>query len=326
MQRATASIGIDLGGTNTKIGLLVGDALHHVSSFPTHSHRPREDVLEDVLEAVARVRTAAERDELGVTSIGVGVPATLDQSKSCTLVMPNFAGGWFGFALSEYLERETGVRTSLINDARAFALAESTFGEGQSYQDVFGIVVGTGVGGGLVLSGRLHFGKGGLAGEIGHHIVEPRGARCGCGSVGCLETVASAPALVASVTRPYLHGRSPVLFALTGGDLNAVSAENVAHAARAGDPSCQEAFAHVGFYLGIVTANIVTLLAPQCTVFGGGLSGASDLLFPVIRKTWQQHLKVAGDCLPDLKVAKLEQPGVVGAALYAAQRKGEVNA
>lgn len=314
----TASIGIDLGGTNTKVGLLWGGTLHHVRSFPTLSFRPREDVLQDIVEEVQSLRAEAECEDVSITSLGIGVPATLDLDKGRTLVMPNFAEGWSNFCVVDYLEVQTGLKTALINDARAFVLAESTLGAGQGYQDMFGIVLGTGVGGGVVLNGRVHFGNGALAGEIGHHIVEPYGLTCGCGSVGCLETVASAPALVARVVRSYLHGRSPVLYSLTEGDLNAVSAETIAQAAREGDTSCLEAFARVAVYLGIATANVTTLLSPQCIVLGGGLSGASDLLFPVIKKTWQKHLRVVGSCLPKLEVARLEQPGVIGAALHAA--------
>lgn len=317
MSKATAIIGIDLGGTTTKTGLLVADTLTHVRTFVTKSYRPRDDILKNLTHAVKGLQAAAESDGLKVIALGVGVPATVDLSEGQTLIMPNFAQGWFGFGLVDYLRRATGLPAALINDARAFVLAESALGAGRGYSDVFGMILGTGVGGGVVLGGKVHFGQGALAGEIGHHIVEPHGARCGCGSVGCLETVASAPALVASVTRAYLHGRSPVLFERTNGDLNAISAAHIAQAARDHDAACVEALERVGTYLGIATANVMTLLAPQCLVIGGGLAGAHDLLFPVIEQVWRRHLQVVGDHTPVLEVATLEQPGVVGAALYA---------
>ena len=250
-------------------------------------------------------------------ALGVGVPATLDLAKGQTLIMPNFAAGWFGFGLVDRLQAATGLPSFLVNDARAFVLAESVLGAARDYRDVFGVVLGTGVGGGVVLGKALHLGEGALAGEIGHHIVDPFGVRCGCGSTGCLETVASATALVASVTRAYLQGRSPVLFELTGGELGAVDAAEIARAARLGDEACLEALHRVGFYLGVATANVTTLFAPQCIVVGGGLAGASDILFPVITATWQKHLRVVGRHQPELKVAELEHGGVVGAALYA---------
>ncbi len=311
------SIGVDLGGTNTKLGLLVAGTLKHVHSFPTRSFRPRDDVVADVARAVETLKEKARAEGVTVSSLGVGVPATLNAAKGQTLVMPNFSEGWFGFGLVDCLQERAGLPTSLVNDARAFVLAETTLGAGRGYRDVFGMILGTGVGGGVVVDRHLYLGSGSLAGEVGHHVVEPHGLRCGCGSVGCLETVASAPALVASVARAYLHGRSPILFELTGGKLDAVDAAGIAQAARQGDAACLEALEHAGFYLGIATANVMTLLAPQCIVVGGGLAGASDLLFPVIEKTWRKHLRVVGEHRPELKVAELEHPGVVGAALYA---------
>jgi len=316
-----ASIGIDLGGTNTKAGLLVEDVLVCTETFATQSYRPRDEVLRDLVAAAERLHKKAQAEGVKVGTLGIGVPATTDLEKGRTLNMPNFAEGWSGFGIVDYLAQETGLTTALINDARAFVLAESTLGVGRDHQDIFGMILGTGVGGGAVISGRVHFGKGALAGEIGHHIVDPHGVRCGCGSVGCLETVASAPALVASVSRAYLHGRTPLLHELTGGDLNAVGAANITQAAREGDAACSEAVERVGTYLGIATANVMTLLAPQCIVIGGGLAGASDLLFPVIRETWQKHLQVVGDYKPELNVAELEHPGIIGAALYARRKE-----
>lgn len=311
------SIGIDLGGTNTRLGLLVDAELHHSYGFPTRSFRGRDSILQDLVNAVLTMKDQAASDGLKLQCLGIGVPATIDMQKGQTFIMPNFAEGWYGFGLTDYLTQATGLTTYLINDARAFVLAEATLGAGQAFDDVFGIILGTGVGGGMVLAGALRFGYGALAGEIGHHIVEPFGVSCGCGSTGCLETVASAPALVASVTRAYLHGRSPVLLELTKGELTAVDAKTISEAARQGDSACLEALRRVGHYLGIATANVMTLIAPQCIVVGGGLAAASDLLFPAIQATWDKHLQVVGAYQPRLKLATLEQAGVTGAALHA---------
>ena len=322
MNNPPASIGIDLGGTNTKVGMLIGDALQHTRSFPTQSFRPRDKVLEDIVGAVASLQKEARDNNITVAALGIGVPATINVAKGQTLIMPNFAKGWFGFSVVDYLQEKTELATSLINDARAFVLAETKLGVAKDYDDVFGIILGTGVGGGVVINKTLHIGNGALAGEIGHHIVDPQGVRCGCGSVGCLETVASAPALVASVTRPFLHGRCPILFELTEGDLSAISAATITQAARQGDTACKEALERVGFFLGLATANAMTLLAPECIVVGGGLAGASDLLFPTIQETWQRYLQVVGELKPELLRASLEQPGVLGAALYAREGRG----
>ena len=328
MTEQGASLGIDLGGTNTKVGLLLGSNLLYPHSFPTLSYRPPEEVLLNIVQAVKDVTSKAKEQGLKVQTLGVGVPATIDIARGQTLIMPNFAEGWYSLSLVDYLKKKTGLATALVNDARAFVIAESTLGAAQAYEDVFGLILGTGVGGGVVLRGQVHTGRGALAGEIGHHIVDPFGLKCGCGSTGCLETVASAPALVASVMRAYLHGRSPVLLELTKEKREAIDAVTIAEAAREGDAACLDALNRVGFYLGIATANVMTLVAPECIVVGGGLVGASDLLFPAIKKTWQTHLQVVGNHQPELKRATLEHAGVVGAALFAqnaisSQKSGE---
>lgn len=311
-------IGVDLGGTSVEVGLLTADGtLHGVERFDTRSYRPRDAVVADLIRAVRAAAAAASERGQAVAALGVGVPATLDAEGARTLVVPNFAEGWSGFPLADALAEGAGLPTALINDARAFVLAESRLGAGRGCRHVFGIILGTGIGGGAVLDGRLHLGYGGLAGELGHHIVDPHGPRCGCGSRGCLETLASAPALVAAVARPFLHGRTPRLFELAGGRLDGVSAKRVVEAARGGDGECVEAVRRVGELLGVATANVVTLLAPERIVVGGGLAGAADLLFPVIRESWERHARVAGEWLPSLVTAELDHPGVVGAALWA---------
>lgn len=317
MSTAAVTIGVDIGGTSIKLGVLQGDKLVLETGFPTRSFRARDEVVADILKGISELRTRAKDQQLEVTAIGIGVPATIDRQLGQTLIMPNFAEGWYGFNIVEAISHATGLPGYLINDARAFVYAESQLGAGESYQDIFGIILGTGVGGGAVIGRHIHFGQAGLAGEIGHHIVEPHGLRCGCGSIGCLETVASAPALVAAVTRPYLHGRAPVLHKLTQGDLNAISAARISEAALMGDSTCQEALARIGRYLGIATANVITTLSPECIVVGGGLAGAHELLFPAIAETWRRHACVAGEALPEIRLAALAQPGVIGAALYA---------
>ena len=245
-------IGVDVGGTNVKLALLTHEGeTRYMRGFETRSYRPVDAVMADLAAAVRGLAARAASDGVTVHALGLALPATLELKKRQTLVMPNFAGGWYAFPVADALEGATGLPVSLVNDARAFVLAESRLGAGRGVADLFGVVLGTGVGGGVVLGGRLHLGAGGLAGEFGHHVVEPRGLRCGCGGRGCLETVASAPALVASVTRPFLHGRSPLLHDLVGGDLNAVTAQTVSEAARLGDEACLDALERVGGGAGI---------------------------------------------------------------------------
>jgi glucokinase len=309
-------IGIDVGGTNTKLGLLSADnTLLLAKTFETLSFRPRDEIISEIVKHVKAIQNEAS---LEVKGLGIGVPATIEVEKAATLIMPNFASGWFGFPIAKALQEQTGLPSFVVNDARSFVLAESLLGAGRGFRHVFGVILGTGVGGGFVLDGRLQLGKG-WAGEFGHFIIDPNGSVCGCGSVGCLETVASASALVASTVRPFLHGRTPILHELVRGDLNTISAQFIAEAARKGDEGCKECFDKLSYFLGTALSTIASLIAPERIIIGGGLSKAMDLLSPGIQRALEHHARVVPE-LPSVVTAELREPGVIGAALYARER------
>jgi glucokinase len=313
------TIGVDVGGTNIKLGLLTDqNDLLFASQLETRSFRPPSDIIADLVQRVKLLHQQALDQSLTVAGLGIGVPATLDVERGATLIMPNFASGWLNFELAKTVTEQTALPSFVVNDARSFVLAESLMGAGRGFKHVFGVVLGTGVGGGFVLDGKLQLGKG-WAGEFGHFIIDPNGVHCGCGSVGCLETLASASALVASVTRSYLHGRTPMLHQQTNGDLNKVSAQLIAEAARQGDEGCQEAINSLAHTLGVALCTVTTLLAPERIIIGGGFSKATDLLLPGIHAAFEKHAKVI-PVLPSITVAELENPGVIGAALYARSR------
>jgi glucokinase len=317
-----AIIGVDVGGTNIKLAVLSPrDEVLFSRQFETRSFRNRDDIVADIVQHVGFINQEAQQQNLTVNALGIGVPATLDVEKGATLVMPNFADGWFDFEIARALTEQTSIPSFVVNDARSFVLAESLLGAGRGCKHVFGVTLGTGVGGGFVLDGKLQLGKG-WAGEFGHFIVAPNGVRCGCGSVGCLETLASASALVASVTRPYLHGRTPILHEQTKGDLNKVSAQRIAEAARQSDEGCQEAVNALAYTLGVALCTVTTMLAPERIIIGGGFSKATDLLLPGIHAAFEKHAKVI-PTLPTIVQAELKEPGVIGAALYAREKSSQ---
>jgi glucokinase len=285
-------IGIDVGGTNIKLGLLSAqNEVIFIRTFETRSFRSTDDIISDIVRHVKAIQNETSAQLLTVNGLGVGVPATIDVEKGATLIMPNFAEGWFGFQIAKVLQEQTGLASFVVNDARSFVLAESLLGAGRGFKHIFGVILGTGVGGGFVLDGKLQLGKG-------------------------LETVASASALMASTVRSFLHGRTPVLHELANGDLNAVSAQLITQAARQGDEGCLEALAKLSYTLGTALATVTTLLAPERIIICGGLSKATDLLLPGIHKAFANHAKVVPEP-PTIAVAELENPGVIGAALYA---------
>jgi glucokinase len=268
------------------------------------------------------VRTLAAEDGRTAIGLGVGVPATLSRDGRIE-VLPNFAPGWRGIDVAAVLAEATGLPTVVLNDARAFTLAEARLGAAAGVRSAFGVTLGTGVGGGLVIDGRVHEGASGNAGEFGHHVVDPHGPRCGCGSHGCIETYASAPALVAAVMRAFVQGAAPALARLAGDRLDAVTPALIARAGAAGDEVCREALARVALVLGVGLANVTTLVSPERIVVGGGMAGLGDALLDPLRGHLAAYAPTAGDRLPAVVLAALgDRAGALGAALHAADHLG----
>lgn len=253
----TLSIGIDLGGTNTKAVVLQGDDVIHRQK--TATVRGRADDTIAALAAVAAELTGRFPDP-GAT-VGVTVPGHCDGDGNA-LVIPNLPGDWPGVAVRTPIEAACGRPVVLINDARAFGLAEATIGAGRGSATMVGVVLGTGIGGVVVIGGRLHPGAAGQAGEIGHQVLVADGPACGCGNHGCLESLA----------------RADVIAAAAG----VAGMQDVVTAAANRDPVALQALADAGRWIGHGLANVVTVLQPDMVVVGGGLSQAGqDLMGPL---------------------------------------------
>jgi glucokinase len=171
-------------------------------------------------------------------------------------------------------------------------LGEFTYGRGMTVNTMVFLTVGTGIGGGVVIDRKLRLGPLGAAGELGHQTIQSDGLRCGCGNRGCLETLASGPALVGEGVRLLLSGLAPVLYELTGGNVAAVTPKEMGDAARAGDANVSEAIARAAGYLGIGVANAVTALHPDMVVLGGSVSALGDLLLDPIRAVVRERVRM----------------------------------
>lgn len=283
-------VGLDLGGTNIKRVVLEGDRIVERDTEATSSERGVDAVL-DRLAALARETEPVE-------SVGVALPGLFDGAGRA-LLLPNLHGDWAGRPISEPLANALGRPVHLINDGHAFALAEARIGAARGANDVLCVVCGTGIGGGLVIGGRLHLGLEDRAGEVGHHTVIPDGRACACGNRGCLETVAGARAIARAAGQP--------------------SFGDVVAAARSGDDLALDALRRAAAYLGIAIANLTIFIAPERIVVGGGVAEAGELLFEPLRAEVERR---AGQVAP---LASIEivpatlgpDAGAVGAALAA---------
>jgi glucokinase len=290
-------VGLDLGGTNVKCAV-VDDALRVLAtdSCPTAADRGPDAVLERVA-ALGRSTVAPLGD---AATAGLALPGHFDAESGTGVLLPNLRGDWRGRAIAGPVGDQLGVAVTLVNDVRALTLAELRLGAGRGASDLVCIALGTGVGGGVVIGGRLHLGLG-HAGEIGHTTVDPDGPLCGCGNRGCLDRMASAESIAAAA------GRATV--------------QEAADAARAGDATAVAAFARAGEYVGRVLAGAIVLLWPERVVVGGGVADAGELLLGPVRAEIRRRAAVAPVDRIAVVAAELgPHAGAVGAALSAAER------
>jgi glucokinase len=294
-------LGLDLGGTNIKAAVVAVDPSGSVDVLgceqrPADAGHGPPTVLANLAaageEAIARWGP--------VSGAAVGVPGLFHDDTGTIEFLPNLPGAWQGRPMTEPLAAALGVPVSIINDARAFTLAESRVGAAAGYPTVAALVIGTGIGGGIVVGGSLHFGRMGRAGELSHQVIVPDGPPCGCGNRGCLEALASASAIArrAGTSTP---------------------GEAFAAAAR-GDGRAALAIAEVADYLGRAIANIVTMLVPERIVIGGGVAEAGEALLGPVREATARHCVLVPPEWYDIVPAKLgPRAGAIGAALWAAE-------
>jgi glucokinase len=318
-------LGIDIGGTFTKLALLDRDrGLLGETRVRTEAERGSESLVERV--AAAAQELASGSGDLALAqagAVGVGVAGLVEEASGLLLASPNLPG-WEGFAAAGAMQRALAVEEVVVeNDANACALAEATYGAGRGCDPIALLNLGTGVGGGLVEGGRIVHGKRGFAGELGHMaIVVDGGPYCACAARGCVESflraeavVALAHDLAASSTEP----ASPALAqALASGE---ATARAVGEAAVEGDPVALAVFSELGRHLGVAIANLISALNPEAVIVGGGVAQAGETLIGVARKTAMARvMPPLADATAILPAALGDRGGMLGAALLALAR------
>ena len=311
-------VGVDLGGTMIK--LAVGDAEGRIvaeHSTPTKSHEGPEGVLERIAQGAREVADKAGVEPAG---LGIGLPGTVDTPRGRSVYLSNMTGHWPDVPVGDILREKLGYPVYILNDARVATLAELDYGAGRSRTNptmVF-LGLGTGVGGGVVIDGRLRLGAIGSAGELGHMIADPHGRPCGCGGHGCLETIVSGPALSGEAVRLMLAGQAPHLHEITDGHPSQVTPKTMGEAARAGDEKVRQSIADAGHYLGAAIASLVATLYPDLIVIGGGVAGLGDLIFEPVRNAVHEYVHMFDLDFLSIEPAELgSSAGVLGAVALA---------
>jgi glucokinase len=209
--------------------------------------------------------------------------------------------------------------TALLNDVRSITNGEWRFGAGRGVDTVAVFAIGTGIGGGLVINGRLHLGIGGTGGELGHITIDFNGPRCGCGKYGCLEAFASGPAIAAMGLKAVVQGLTTRIADLCEYDLNRITPKLIAQAAEAGDEIALDIYEKAGFYLGVTAANVCVAVGPRRIIIAGGVSRAGDLLLNPMRRTLRERVSVMPIDQVEVVQSQLgDNAGVIGVADWAA--------
>jgi glucokinase len=308
------TIGIDLGGTNIKGGVCdPQSALVHKSSIDTEADRGSEHVFGRIVALVNQLVADAKISKADVRAVGVGAPGPMSHQKGIIYAAPNLPG-WENFPLRSRLAEAVGLPATLENDANAAAYGEFVAGAGKDVSSLVMLTLGTGIGGGVVLDGKLWRGAFDNAGEIGHTIVVADGRRCPCGQCGCLERYSSASAIAERLVEAVRGGAESLLKERVAAG-EAIDAGAVAAAASAGDALASRMWDEACLYLGLASVNLQHLLNPERIVLSGGLINAGDqLLIPVRQHFERLTWKIAPDH-PQIVLATLGgDAGVVGAA------------
>jgi glucokinase len=322
------AFGVDIGGTKV-LGVALGTSERVVAEARVATPTRQADadggadavaVGQAVAAVVHELDAAVGSDDGAPPAIGVGAPGMLDRAGRLVFApnLPQAHGvDWHSLIGTEL----AGRRILIENDANFAALAEHRLGAAQGYAHVLMVTLGTGIGGGLIVDGRLQVGGHGFAGEIGHLVVDPAGPPCPCGRRGCWERYASGGGLGVLAREAALAGRLPGVVRLAGGDAESVRGEDVSAAALAGDADARRVVEEVGWWVGFGLANLVCVLDPECVVLGGGLISAGDLLLDAARASFAELVE-GGRARPETVIVTAafgDRAGAVGAALAARQ-------
>ena len=306
-------IGIDVGGTNVKIALVndKGEILYS-NSVPTRAEMGYEYTVNNIKQAIKDLIEATNIHE--IEGIGFDFPGQIDYKNGIVRLAPNIPG-WVNIPIARIIENEFKIPTRIDNDVHCAALGELNFGAGKDCENFICMTIGTGIGSGIVINGKLVRGAANAAGELGHIKLQMHeGTLCGCGDTGCLEAFASGPSIVKMAKEYLLGGKSTKYQEMANG--GEITPYIVAQAAQEGDPVAQRIFTKMGEYIGFGLSSVVNLLNPERIIIGGGVADAGDILLDPIKETIKKRaMKVAGSSV-EIVPAKLgNTAGVIGASL-----------
>jgi glucokinase len=318
-----AVVGVDMGGTKILAGVVneAGEIMG-LAKRPTKPADGPDRVIERIVKTIEDAVDNAGLDLADIKAVASGTPGPLDPDTGIVISAPNL--GWENVPLAKELNRALKVPVWIENDVNIGTLGEAALGAGKGVQDLVGIFVGTGIGGGIILNGKLHQGWRKTAGEVGHMILLPEGPACGCGRRGCAEALASRTAIERDIWAGIENGRESVVPEIMKRDgKTRLTSGILAEALRRRDPLVSEVMGRAQFYLGLLVASIVNFIDPEMIILGGGVAEAlgEDFIVPIRRVAYQYFMNQRDARSVRIVTARLgDNAGVLGASVYARQR------
>jgi len=320
-KREPLVLAIDMGGTKI-ITALVSDKGEIVARnyCLTMANKGTESVINRILSTVDSFLNLRNVSVRQLSAISIAAAGVIDMEKGIITKSPNLPG-WIDIPLRKIVKEKFQVDTFLINDANAAVLGEHQFGAGKGLSNLILITLGTGIGGGIIINGRLYFGASGGAGEIGHMTIDVNGPRCSCGNTGCLEMFASGTAIAREAIKRIDDGEKSSITNMVKGKIKNITAEKVTKAARDGDYLATDVIARAASYLGVGMVNLVNIFNTEMIIIGGGMSQMGDLLLDPVRQVVRERaFQLSAQAVRIVPAQLGSDAGVSGAAVFAFQR------
>ena len=315
------ALGVDIGGSKILTAVVNSRGKILSSDYrATPPNKGAEVVAQEILNSANHALELGGISRERLCAIGVGAAGISNPETGIVFASPHLPE-WHNVPLRDIIERMSGIKTFLMNDANAAALGELYFGAGRGARNFIYVTISTGIGGGIVINGELYAGAIGTAGEIGHMTIDDNGPQCNCGNKGCWETLASGSALAREAKSQIQKGVSTSILGYAGGDVQKVTAEIIRTAAEHDDTLAKELIARTSYYLGIGFANIINLFNPELIIIGGGLSNMGDMLLKPAyevagKRAFIEPYRTVRFVLAELGV----NSGVIGAATFALRK------
>lgn len=310
---ATLAVGVDLGGTTVKTGLVSRDgSIVYQNKFPSESEKGPAAVVQQI--ALSIKNALSHYNNSKIAGIGIGAPGVVD-NEGLVKAPPNFAH-WTVVPLAKELqELFAGIPISVENDANCAAIAESKFGVGKQYPDFLFVIWGTGIGGGIILNRQLYRGTSGGAGEIGHVSINYNGPVCGCGCHGCVEAYIGQKYLSQRTVEKVKADPSSLILKLVGGDYAKIEPIYISQAAEAGDRLARSILVEAGTLLGVALGGVMNTMDLRVSIIGGGVSAAGDLVINAVQDSVRAHvLTPLRDKIRVIQSKLGNNAGILGAA------------